>query len=398
MRKTVLIICKNNLNKAPRFLMEVEALKSDFLIIAAGLAMTKANNAFQFVQVETINEKEITFHANYPSLIRKFFSFMIKYIYKREFTSIHKFENKYNSKENKNELKKLSKLKFDLIITHHLDSLPMAVRLSKVKNVPLVFNAHEYYPRQFESRLTWVKYTQPEYLYIASKYLPQVDQMLTVCEGIKNEYKKSFGLDSVVVYNSKKYYPQLIPKETDSAKIRIVHHGAAIRDRYLDDMIQMMKFLPDNYELTLILFPTQMDYFEELKSMAAGSQNIVFEDIVDVDQIVSNLNRFDIGLYILKNSSFNHEYALPNKVFEFLQARLCLAVSPNIEMKRLVDKYDLGLVSEDFTAKTMAAKLNSLSIQDIQKYKNNCHLNAKELGSESSELIILNEVKKLLQR
>jgi hypothetical protein len=396
MKKTVLIICNNHLNKAPRFLMEVEALKSDFSIIAAGLAVSKINNDFQFVQLATINNSEITFHANYPKLIRKFFSFIIKYFYKREFTSIHKFENKYNSKESKNELKKLGKLKFELIVTHHLDSLPMAVRLSKSKNVPLVFNAHEYYPRQFESRLTWIKYTQPEYLYIANKYLPQVNQMLTVCEGIKKEYKKSFGVDSEVIYNSKKYYPDLNPSLVNESAIRMVHHGVAIRERHLEEMIKMMEFLPDNYELTLILFPTQIDYYEELKSMASDSGKIVFEDIVDVDQIVINLNRFDIGLYILKNSSFNHEYALPNKVFEFVQARLCLAISPNKEMKRLVDKYDLGVVSEDFTAKTMANRISALSLQDIQKYKNNSHLNAKELGSESSELTILNEVKRLL--
>ena len=142
--------------------------------------------------------------------------------------------------------------------------------------------------------------------------------------------------------------------------------------------------------------PVQKNYYDYLVERASKYKNISFEEAVEVDKISGYINQFDIGLYILENSCFNHEYSLPNKLFEFIQARLCLAISPNIEMKNIVDKYQLGLVSEDFTARSMANKIVSLTPDKIMYYKQQSHKFAYELSSDKTEKLILEEVNKLL--
>ena len=48
---------------------------------------------------------------------------------------------------------KFRKGKYDLIIANDIDTLPLALKIAKGNKV--IFDAHEYYPRQFEDNLIW---------------------------------------------------------------------------------------------------------------------------------------------------------------------------------------------------------------------------------------------------
>jgi hypothetical protein len=89
--------------------------------------------------------------------------------------------------------------------------------------------------------------------------------------------------------------------------------------------------------------------------------------------------------------------ALPNKFFDFIQARLCLAISPNTEMKRLIEEYDLGIVSNDFSSEGMAEKIRTLDVQKIKAFKENSHRYSHELSSEKNHLLIRETVNQLIQ-
>ena len=95
-------------------------------------------------------------------------------------------------------------------------------------------------------------------------------------------------------------------------------------------------------------------------------------------------------------SNLNLKYCLPNKFFEFLQSRLCIATSPLVEIQRYVEKYDLGIVSENFNPQNLAQSLNKLSKNDIMRYKRQCHKNSQILSSEPNKNKILNIVDELI--
>ena len=88
--------------------------------------------------------------------------------------------------------------------------------------------------------------------------------------------------------------------------------------------------------------------------------------------------------------------ALPNKLFEFIQGRLAIAIWPSPEMARIVHEYKCGIVSEDFTIESIANRLNSLSVQDIMKFKQNSHTAADFLCAEKNREEFLSIVKKLM--
>ena len=94
------------------------------------------------------------------------------------------------------------------------------------------------------------------------------------------------------------------------------------------------------------------------------------------------INHYDIGVYILKPSNFNQKYSLPNKFFEFIQARLALAIGPSPEMEKIVKRYNLGVIASDFSPKEMAKVLNKLDKEKIDFYKNQSHKFSLELSSK----------------
>ena len=70
------------------------------------------------------------------------------------------------------------------------------------------------------------------------------------------------------------------------------------------------------------------------------------------------INKYDMGVFLLPPINFNYENTLPNKLFDFIQARLGIAIGPTPEMAEIVNHYKIGLVSEHFTAASLASRLS----------------------------------------
>ena len=179
-------------------------------------------------------------------------------------------------------------------------------------------------------------------------------------------------------------------------KIRLIYHGGAVVSRRIDLMIEMMNHLDDSYSLDLILVGSPVEYENELKKMAQSNKNITFLSPVDIEQIPVFTNSYDIGVFLLPPTNFNYANALPNKFFEFLQARLAIAIGPSPEMELLVKRYDLGIVANDFTAASMANAIKSVGREKLYYYKTQCNKYAKELSIESNMEKIREEVDKLV--
>jgi uncharacterized UPF0146 family protein len=89
---------------------------------------------------------------------------------------------------------------------------------------------------------------------------------------------------------------------------------------------------------------------------------------------------------------------LPNKFFEFIQARLAIAIGPSPEMAAIVKEHDLGVVADDFTPQALAAKLNALTVDDIMHYKHNANKAAAIYNAEESMKVLKTVVQRVLSR
>jgi hypothetical protein len=281
----------------------------------------------------------------------------------------------------------------DAIIANDLATLPLALALAKGR--PVALDAHEYSPREYEDSWLWRFFIQRYNEYLCRKYLPACAGMLTVCEGIAKEYHAHFGVNPAVMFNAPAY-ADLSPRKTRPDIVRMIHHGGAQPGRKIEQMIGMMDHLDDRFHLDLILLPSIPRYLDRLKSLVAGRPRLRVLPPLPSEALPAQLNEYDIGVHLLPPNSFNNRHALPNKFFDFIQARLAVAIGPSLEMARLARQYGCGVIAEDFTPEALAASLNGLTSDDIDRLKQASHAAARDVCFEKSGPVLLDLLDKLL--
>jgi len=192
------------------------------------------------------------------------------------------------------------------------------------------------------------------------------------------------------------FYQKLEPIERNDDKIRLIHHGLALPARKLEHMIELMHYLDERFELDFMLLNMEREYGKKLIEYAQNEKGIKFLPTVGSNEVPSRINEYDMGVFLLEPNTFNHRMALPNKLFQFIQARLGVAIWPSPEMVKIVDKYKVGVYSQYFDVKEMADTLNALTKEEIMKFKWNSHEAAKELNSEKNRKQLLDIVHQLI--
>lgn len=374
-KSSILVLSFSDLARDPRVNRQVRTLAEKFSVTFAGFGIGD-DVAVPFVGLSA-----------FPQSI----AYKLKKAARLAFRLSENFY--WNQPPVRSALEQLKGRKFDLIVANDIDSLPLALKIAD--GSPVYFDAHEYHPREFEDRLSWRFFQQPYKKYLCAEYLKRAAVMTTVCQGIAEEYKREYRVDADVVLNVPDYQ-EMPPSAVRDESIRLVHHGAAIPSRNLEEMIDMFEFLDDRFSLDFMLMPSDAAYFANLKNRAKRYPNIRFVDPVPMTKIVESINSYDLGVYILPPTSFNNEYALPNKLFEFIQARLGVAIGPSPEMAKIVRDQNLGVVAQSFSAKDLAGALNEISSEDVRVLKNNAATSARIFCFEQNAKKILDLAGKAL--
>ena len=282
---------------------------------------------------------------------------------------------------------------FSLIVANDINTLPLALMYRRGAKV--LFDAHEYAPRQLESWFLWRFFLRKYIEYLCRTRIPLVDAMTTVGPAIGKEYEREFGVRPSIVLNAPRYHAMAY-SQRDERVIRMIHHGSAARYRRLEIMIDAVAQLDERFRLDFMLVPGHSNYVDRLRKRAACDPRIGFIPPVSPERIVERIASYDVSLCTYAPHSFNARYALPNKFFDSLQARLCIAIGPLPEMKRLVERYDCGVVADDFTAKALAESLNKLDRRRVEVCRRAAEVAATELCYEHSAEVLQKIARDLL--
>jgi hypothetical protein len=248
----------------------------------------------------------------------------------------------------------------------------------------------------------WRIFFQPFYVHLCRKYIPDVDAMFTVGKGLAAEYHKHFGKKPTIITNATNFHT-INPSLPTDTKIKLVHHGIANPSRRLDLLLEMMSHLDNRFTLDLILMTSDFasgstkNYIENLKKNFLTDSRVTILPAVESHAVVSTINKYDVGLFLLPPVNFNYENTLPNKLFDFIQARLAIAVGPSPEMADIVKHYDLGIVSSTFDPKDLAIELSKITREELMRYKSNTEVAAKELCAEKNEEILESVVNEIMK-
>lgn len=281
---------------------------------------------------------------------------------------------------------------WDIVITHDLWALEGALRLAPKRGV--VLDLHEYAPRENEHSFVWRHTMAPYLVWLLRTRVPDVAAVVTVGAGIAEEYRRHFGFESTVVTNATPY--QALRTGPVGAPIRMVHSGLAAPERRLDLMIEGVRSASADATLDLYLVDGGNGELERLRELAGDDSRIAFREPVPYRDLVAALNEYDVGVGILPPTTFNLLWSLPNKFFDYIQARLGVIVGPSPEMAAYVDRFALGEVLPDFEARSFARAIERLTPERVRSWKRSSADHAHELSSESQADIWLRLVARLM--
>ena len=373
-KRKLLIISFSNLKSDPRVKRQIHYFKDFYDITTVGLADSEIENV-KHIDVFTPFNK-MNFIIPLPKLL------------------LGMFESYYwNLEEIKLTLEKITGKQFDFILANDADALPVALKIKGTAKV--IFDAHEYSPEENNDSLRWRVLFKKYKTNLIRKYAQKADFMLTVCDGIAKKYNSEFGLNPMVLTNAADYFEKTNLMKIGS-KINMIHHGLALPQRKIENMIEMMDFVDERFELDLMLVFRKQEYKKELEQLIGTKKNVRLIPPVSSDEIVPFISHYDMGIYILEPTNLNNHFALPNKLFEFIQARLAIAIGPSPEMAKIVQANQLGIIAEDFKVETMATALNKMTKESIEAFKLNSDKAAKILNAEENMKRLHIEIERLL--
>jgi glycosyltransferase involved in cell wall biosynthesis len=374
----VCILSFSQIARDSRILREIELARQHFLVDVIGYGDWQPPAGVNFIQVPR-NHRSLWFLVRYFSLLvlGRFFSRFYESAFwlKAEYAAANRLiaENHY-----------------DLIHANDWDALPVAVQGNQNKQTKVLFDAHEFSPEQESDKLVWRMSVKLYKTFLLKRNITKADKVITVSSGIAALYKKRFQIDCNLVMNARPY--EKVAFKPAGEMINLVHHGFANPGRQLEKMIQMIPLLDPRYVLNLMLVGGQNErYLDKLKEFALkiAHGRVKFVDPVSPDAILLVINQFDLGIPFLSAPNLNILYSLPNKFFDFIMAGLGVVVPPLPSMVQVVNQYAIGQVAASQSPEDMAALLNSLTADDINRFKRNSLELAKTFNAE-------NEMKKLL--
>jgi glycosyltransferase involved in cell wall biosynthesis len=267
----------------------------------------------------------------------------------------------------------------DVVLANDVDAAGVAVALRPRQGFHV--DLHEYAPLQNSELARFRLFVSPFLSWQIRRFVTKAMSTSTVCQSLADKYRSVFGLDTSVVMNAPPFEESSPAPVGDP--IRLVHAGAALRNRRLEILIDAVVQSGAPVTLDFYLAANDPGYLESLKERAGAAPNITFHAPVPFTELVSTLNAYDVGLHILAPTNFNNAFALPNKFFEYVQARLGLIIGPSPEMARILDEKQLGAVTSDFTAEALSDVLRGLDRATVEVWKSHSDAAAGELSAET---------------
>lgn len=284
--------------------------------------------------------------------------------------------------------------KLDLLIVEDITLLAFALEYkNKNPQTKVMIDLREYYPLEYENDMEWLESFGMFFEYLCSSFLPYVDHALCVSEGIAQKYQEVYGLHPTLFLSLPPYF-SLSPSK--NSNLELIYHGLISPDRESFNLLEIGKELRKGITLNLIALSNHPSFLQDFETKAQTIPSIKLHKAQKLSDIIPFTNAFDLGLITLKPNGFNNTHALPNKFFEYIQARLGVISTPLPSIAHLIEKYGIGKVSKDFSTQSVIALLNSLSKEEVENFKSNSHKISPILSTQENQKKILNLISNLL--
>ena len=275
--------------------------------------------------------------------------------------------------------------KKDILLSNDLDTLLPNYLVSVLQKKKIAYDSHELFPEIPE--LVHKPFVKNCWSNLEKLILPKLKNTYTVCDSIALFYNKKYKTNFKTILNlpnKKELEFGVFPFQLKEKNV-ILYQGAINIGRGLKLMIDAIPFL----ENCIFVIIGDGDIIENLKQKVNNknlNNKVYFLGKISPKELHKLTPLADLGISIEEDLGLNYRFALPNKIFDYIQAEVPILVSNLPEMKKISINYKVGETIKNREPKKLANQINELLDKDF----------SEELKKAKKELIWENQEEKLL--
>ena len=267
-----------------------------------------------------------------------------------------------------------------ILLSNDLDALLPNYLVSKRKKIPMIWDSHEIFTEMPSVTNRWVQHV---WRLLEKSIVPKLKYTMIANDSYADWFVKNYGIKRpVVVRNLPKKLPS--PKLTDNNPKIILYQGTINYSRGIDKMIEAMQFI-ENAEFHIAGRGPFLEEYQQLTKNLHLGNKVKFLGNLHPDDLRKITEKADVGLSIEENKGLSYYYSLPNKISDYIQARVPVVVSKFPEMQKIVEKYNVGEFISSHEPQHLAEKVKTVLEKGRSSYLPQLEIASQELCWENEE-------------
>jgi glycosyltransferase involved in cell wall biosynthesis len=249
--------------------------------------------------------------------------------------------------------------KMEGICAIDLDTVIPCLLVSKIRGVPAIYDAHEFFTEMKEVRERPL--IKKIWTIIERYTLPRFKYCYTVSNGLATGFAKKYGKSYEVIRNVPYLKTLPVQMQVDGY---LFYAGAVNEARGFECLIPAMKTI--QYKLVICGDGNFVSKLKDLIRKHQVEDKIELKGMTKPGEIYEMAQKALLGFNLVERDGLNQYYSLANKFFDYIQAGLP-QITMNFPEYALVNgEYEVAVLINDLSIETLS--------DTIQKTLNNTHL------------------------
>ncbi len=271
--------------------------------------------------------------------------------------------------------------------SNDLDTLLANQLVARIRKLPLVHDAHEYFTEvpELQNRPLikgiWKR--------IERLSFPRIGHLFTVNDSIARLYEEVHGKHAQVIRNIpvKKATTAAQGKEAlgfSSEDFLMINQGTGINvDRGMEELFVAMTELPERMKLLLVGKGDVLPKLRSLRTELMLQERVQILEARPYEQLMRITASCDLGLSLDKDNNLNYRFSLPNKLFDYIRAGIPILSTELPEVSRIVRGKEVGQTIAECSPKAIVQGIMQMEIKGKDPFKNALALASSELNWET---------------
>ncbi len=247
---------------------------------------------------------------------------------------------------------------FDAVCSIDLDTILPGYTAATFKRKIKIYDAHEFFTEVPE--VVERPKVQKIWEWIGKKTIPKYNYCYTVCDSLKDVFKKKYHVDFEVIRNVPFRRAEKPSLNSFKTPVVLLYQGALNDGRGLEELMHTLP-LVNNVVLKIAGEGDLSAILRQLSKTLQLERRVHFLGYLSPEQLQKETQKADIGLNLLQNKGLNYYYSLANKFFDYMQA-LKPSINMNFpEYSRINQTYDVSVLVDDLLPETLKNALEKLT-------------------------------------